>query len=181
MLLFWLVFLPCWVCHGLVCCTSSPHDHKNPIHQNICQICGSHMFITFQQILLQASQRKKHGLDAINSPSNTYCMFARTMNSALWTLLFWSNCIVLSFISNDILKKNAIFLHPTKQQIKFRILESNRHSTNSQQFDHPNFIDVALTTFLNKRFALHHHIIAFLQNLKDNCPISYRSWQKFHI
>lgn len=42
----------------------------------------------------------------------TYCMYARTTNSARWTLRFSSNSILLSLISKEILKKQDIFLQP---------------------------------------------------------------------
>ena len=42
----------------------------------------------------------------------TYCMYARTTNSARWTLRSSSNSIFLSLISKEILKKQDIFLQP---------------------------------------------------------------------
>ena len=48
----------------------------------------------------------------------TYIMDARTRNSAQLTMWFSANSMEWSLMSNDILKKQDIFLHPEKESEK---------------------------------------------------------------
>ena len=52
-----------------------------------------------------------------------YRMKARTTNSALTTFRFSSNSMDLSLISNDMLKKRAIFLHPAAKSLANKYLK----------------------------------------------------------
>ena len=55
----------------------------------------------------------------LNWKKRTYIMDARTRNSAQLTMWFSANSMEWSLMSNDILKKQDIFLHPEKESEKW--------------------------------------------------------------